>query len=271
MPTREFRHLTRVEDTMRLFLDAVGIVRGVELVKIHDALGRVLARRVVAAKYLPAQDIAVVDGYAVRSVDLRHASSRKPVVLQLVGESKLGELCGIRVRKGGTVAVATGSTIPKGSDAVVMVENAGTLSGSRVEFRESVSPGQGMTGKGDDLRPGRLVLERGSRLRPEDLGVLKAVGLKAIPVVRRVRVGVLSTGNELVNAVRKRRSAKIVDLNRPILTAMLRELGAVPVDLGIVEDDEEAITVALKAGLATADLVLVTAGASAIRGMPGTA
>jgi len=262
MPTREFRHLTRIDDTMRLFFDAVGVVRGVESVKIHNALGRVVARRIVAAKYLPAHDIAVVDGYAVRSVDLRHASSRKPVVLRLVGESRLGELCRVSVRKGETVAVATGSIMPKDSDAVVMVESARTLRGNRVEFQEPASPRQGMTGKGEDLTPGRVVLDSGSRIRPEDIGVLKAIGLTTVRVVRKVRVGVLSTGNELVNTFRKRDSAKIVDLNRPILTAMLKELGAVPVDLGIVEDDKVAIKAALKAGLATTDLVLVTAGSS---------
>jgi len=262
MPTREFRHLTRVDDTMRLFFGAVGVVRGVESVKVHNALGRVVARRIVASKYLPAHDIAVVDGYSVRSVDLRQASSRKPVLLRLVGESRLGELCRVNIRKGETVAVATGSIMPKGSDAVVMVESARTLSGNRVEFQDPASSRQGMTGKGEDLTPGRLVLDRGSRIRPEDIGVLIAIGLTTVRVVRSVRVGVLSTGNELVNTFRKRDSAKIVDLNRPILTAMLRELGAVPVDLGIVEDDGVAIRAALKAGLATTDLVLVTAGSS---------
>ena len=262
MPTREFRKLTRVEDATRLFFDAVGTVRDVESIKIRDALGRVLARRVVATRYLPAYDIAVVDGYAVRSVDLHRVSSRKPKILRLVGESKLGQLPRAQVREGETVTVATGSVVPKGSDAVVMAECAKALSGNRVEFREPINPRQGMTGKGEDVRPGRLVLESGRRLRPEDIGVLKALGVGTIPVVRKLRVAVLSTGNELVDTVRRSDSGKIVDLNRPILTAMLRELGANPVDLGIVEDDEKEIMAALRAGLAKTDLVLVSAGSS---------
>jgi len=262
VPTREFRHLTRVGEARRIFLSAVRTVKTVDSIKLQDALGRVLARRIVSRRYLPASDIAVVDGYAVHYADLRHASHRNPAILPLVGESRLGEMARIKVRKGQTAAVATGSTVPKGCDAVVMIEHARTLGGSRVEFRESVSPRQGITGKGEDVRPGRLVLDRGSRLRPEDIGVLKALGLTTVPAVRKVRVGVLSTGNELVDSLRESDPAKVVDVNRPIIASMLRELGAVPVDLGIVKDDANAIKSALKAGLATTDMILVTAGSS---------
>jgi molybdopterin molybdotransferase len=264
MPTREFRHLATVDEARHLFFDAIGTttINEVDTVKIQDAPSRVLARRVIARKYLPAYDIAVVDGYVVRSVDLRRASSGNPTVLQLVGESRLGELPKIKIRRGKTVAVATGSIIPMSGDAVVMIEHARTLSGNGIEFRAPVSAREGITGKGEDLRPGRLAFERGSRLRPEDIGVLKALGLTTVPVIRRVRVGVLSTGNELVNTGRKKNSAKIVDLNRPVIAAMLRELGAVAVDMGIVQDDEWEIKAALRAGLARTDVILVTAGSS---------
>jgi len=262
MPSREFRKLTRVKDAERLFFDAVGTVGEVESVKIRDALGRVLAQRIFARKFLPAHDIAVVDGYAVRSVDLRYASPRNPIALNLVGENILGELPRNIVRKCETVAVATGSILPKGGDAVVMIENTRRLGEIRVEFRAPIAPRQGMTGKGEDLKPGRLVLAKGSRLRPEDIGVLKALGLTRVLVVRKVRVGVLSTGNELVDKVGGRNSGKVVDLNRTVIAAMLRELGAFPVDMGIVKDDGKAIKAALRAGVARMDLVLVTAGSS---------
>jgi molybdopterin molybdotransferase len=251
-----------VEDALRLFLDAVGTVREVEWVKTQDSLGRVLDRRIVARKYLPANDIAVVDGFAVRSADLHHASSRQPISLRTVGKNTLGELSRNKVGKGETVAVATGSIIPAGGNAVVMMEDTRALSGSRVEFRGPIQPRQGITAKGEDLRPGMVALDRGSRIRPEDIGVLKALGFTKVPVVRRLRVAVLSTGNELVGSLRRNTSGKIVDLNRPILKGMLRQLDAVPLDLGIVDDNEETIRAALKAGLATADLVLVTAGSS---------
>lgn len=263
MASQEFPRLARVEDARRLFFDAIGgRVKEVDFIRVQDAVGRVLARRVISRRYLPASDLAVVDGYAVRSVDLREASSENPMVLQLVGESRLGEACHLKIREGGAVAVATGSTIPRGGDAVVMIEHARRVQGNMIEFRSPAGSWQGVTRRGEDIAPGRLVLDKGSRLRPEDVGALKTLGLKTVPVVRRVRVGVLSTGNELVNSPRKSNRARIVDLNRPILSAMLRELGAEPVDMGIVKDDERAIKAALKRGLGKTDLVLVTAGSS---------
>ena len=113
--TRGFRKLTSVEDARRQFFDAVGSVRDVESVRLSDALGRVMARRIVARGYLPINDISVVDGYAVRSKDLRRASPRSPKVLRLVGESRLGQISRTRVTRGETVRVATGSIVPKGS------------------------------------------------------------------------------------------------------------------------------------------------------------
>jgi molybdopterin molybdotransferase len=263
MATREFRHVKRIGDARRLFFHAIGRkVKEADFIRVQDAVGRVLARQVISRRYLPGSDLAVVDGYAVRSVDLREASSEKPTALQLVGESRLGEVCRLKIREGQAVAVATGSILPKGGDAVVMVEHARRLRGNKIEFRSPASSWQGITRRGEDIAPGKLVLDKGSRLRPEDIGALKTLGLKTVQVIRRVRVGVLSTGNELVNSPRKDNRAKIVDLNRPILSAMLRELGAEPVDMGIVKDDERAIKAALKMGLAKADLVLVTAGSS---------
>jgi molybdopterin molybdotransferase len=237
-------------------------VHDIDVIPIQDAIERVLAKPVVARRYLPASDLAVVDGYAVCSVDLQHASPTNPRILQLVGESRLGEGCRARVREGQAVAVATGSTMPKGADAVVKIEHTRKLTEEKIEFRTSVGSWEGITRKGEDIAPGRVVLGMGSRLRPEDIGALKTLGITKVQVVRKLRVGVLSTGNELVDSPRKRDSSKVVDLNRPILSGMLRELGAKVVDLGIVRDEKHAIKAALRRGLAETDLVLVTAGSS---------
>jgi len=263
MSTQEFRRMKSIENARNLFFRGIKRkVKEVDSIRVQDAVGRVLAERVFSGRYLPPSNLAVVDGYAVRSGDLRTTSSRNPVVLQLVGESLLGEVCHLKIMKGQTVAVATGSTVPDGGDAVIMVEHVKKLRGSRIEFRSAVSRWEGITKRGEDTAPGRLVLEGGSRLRPEDIGAFRALSLNTVRVVRRVRVGILSTGNELVNSPKKGDPAKVVDLNRPILSAMVRELGAVPVDLGIAKDDRRAIKSALKIGLRKADVVLVTAGSS---------
>ena len=263
-PTRGFRHLTTVDRARRRLLKSVqgSCVKETVRVQLQDAVGRVLAKRIIASSFLPAFDVSVVDGYAVRSRDVRRASPKNRVVLRIVGESRLGELCRLRIHSEESVVVATGSSLPKGCDAVVMVENADRLDAARVAFHTPIGVWLGITRKGDDMKPGSLVLERRGRLRPEDVGALRALGMKRVQVLRRVRVGILSTGNELVNVPNRGNCGKIVDLNRPILSAMVRELGANPVDLGIAKDDAHIIGARLKAGLRKADVVLVTAGSS---------
>jgi len=263
MHTEGFRQLTKVEDAMRVFFEAVGNMKiTLESILIQDAVGRILAREAIARRYLPPADLSALDGYAIRSNDLRDASQTKRVVLRIVGESRLGEPCHLRIASGQAVVVATGSCMPRGADAVVMVEHTSRLHENVIEVTSAAAPGQGVTEKGTDFAPGRRVLRKGRRLRPEDIGALKALGLSKVLVARRIRVGVLSTGNELVNSQRTRVGAKIVDVNRPIISAMLKELGAEPVDLGIVRDEPREIRQALLKGLRASDVVLVTAGSS---------
>jgi molybdopterin molybdotransferase len=261
--TGGFQQLTTVEDAKQIFFDAIGDVKvRVDTVLIQKAIGRILSQEAIAGRYLPAVDLSTLDGYAVRSNDLRTASLTQPVILEVVGESRLGEACGLKVGPGQAIAVATGSCMPPGADSVVMIERTNRLQGNKVTVHSLATPGQGVTKKGEDFAPGRLVINKGRRLRPEDIGALNALGLSKVQVVRRIRVGVLSTGNELVNSPTKKGPAKIVDVNRPIISAMVQELGAEPVDLGIARDEAGEIRKALGTGLRSADVVLVTAGSS---------
>ena len=258
-----FRELTTVEDALRLFFEAVGGVKVVVVsIPIQDAVGRILARDVFARGYLPVSDLSTLDGYAVRSSDLGEASQNSRVALRIVGESRLGELSHLKVTSGQAVVVATGSQMPQGADAVVMVERTSRPQENLIEIHSPVTPGEGVTRKGTDFEPGRRVLPKGRRLRPEDVGAFKALGLSKVAVLRRIRVGVLSTGNELVQSQPTTKGAKVVDINRPIISALVKELGAEPVDLGIARDEVREIKQALMKGLRNSDVVLVTAGSS---------
>ncbi len=230
---------------------------------LHLGLGRFLGKDVVADLYLPPFDRAVMDGYAVRAEDVRNASQEKPATLEVVGESRLGEECRIVVGPGKAVAVATGSMMPPGADTVVIVERTSALPGNKVAVHAPAGPRQSIASKGEDVTPGIVVLRKGGKLRSQDIGFLKALGLAKVQVVRRPRIAILSTGNELVDSSNKQRAAKSVDINRPILSAMARESGAVPVDLGIVRDRGVEITAALRKGVKSSDAVIVTAGSSA--------
>jgi molybdopterin molybdotransferase len=152
--------------------------------------------------------------------------------------------------------------MPQGADAVVMIEHTSKPQENMIEVHSTLTLGEGVTQKGTDFAPGRRVLRKGRRLRPEDVGALKALGLSKVAVLRRIRVGVLSTGNELVNSQPTSKGAKVVDINRPIISALVKELGAEPVDLGIAKDEAREIRQALLKGLRSSNVVVVTAGSS---------
>lgn len=267
LQTEGFQKLTKIEDALRILFGSLG-ERPVELesVAVSQALGRFLGKDVVAKIYVPPFDRANMDGYAVRAEDVRNASQQTPAALQVVGESKLGEVCKIRVGTGEAVAVATGSIIPSGADTVVIVERTSRLADGKVAVRAPTETGQSIAKKGEDVTPGTIVLRKGTRIRPQDIGILKALSVDKIPVVRKPRVGVLSTGNELVYSASRRSSAKFVDLNGPIISTMLTELGANPVGLGIVRDRESQIMAALRKAVKSCEAVIVTAGSSVGKG-----
>lgn len=160
------------------------------------------------------------------------------------------------------ISVATGSVIPNGADAVVMVESTASLSGNGIEVYSPVDKGQNIARKGEDLEPGRVVLKKGTHLRSQDLGILGAMGLRRVRVARKPRIAILSTGSELVDSKGKTTGAKVFDINRLLISSMLIEIGAEPVDLGIAKDQEKEIKAALRKGLKSSDAVLVTAGSS---------
>jgi molybdopterin molybdotransferase len=258
-----FQNLTKVDDALRIFLDAVREPRvRTDVIHVEEALGRFLAADVVARRDLPPFDVSIVDGYAVLSEGVQDASEQSPVILSVAGESKLGAVSRLKVGNGQAVAVATGSMVPVGSDSIAMVEQTKSLAGNKVEIRTPTSKGQNISKKGEDIGSGQIVLAKGRRVRPEDVGVLKALGVAKVQIVRKQRVAIISTGNELASSPSSSDSAKVVDTNRPILSAMIQNLGAQPVDLGIVRDHEQGITTALRKGLRAADVVLVTAGSS---------
>jgi molybdopterin molybdotransferase len=261
--TKGFQELTNVDDALRIFLNAVGELRiKSEVTLPQKALGRYLSADVIARRYLPSIDVSIMDGYAVRSEDIQNASRERPVNLTVSGESRLGSVCPLKVLSGQAVAVATGSMVPAGADSIAIVEQTTALTGDKVAINAPTNKGQSISKKGEDISPGQIALPKGRRLRPEDIGVLKALGVSAVRVARKQRVAIISTGTELANSPSKSDPAKVVDTNRPILSAMTQSLDAEPVDLGIVKDNAARISAALKTGMQTADLVLVTAGSS---------
>jgi molybdopterin molybdotransferase len=198
-----------------------------------------------------------MDGYAVKAEDTYGASASSPVPLKLVNQTSAGFA---QVKKGEAYPVVTGERMPQGADAVVMIEYTHQSPDGTVEVSVEVHPAENVSRIGEDLRKGDLVLGKGQRLLPQDIGMLAYLGINRLKVKRRLRVAVISTGNEVRDAPPD--SVGIPDVNRPTLLNAIRELGCEPIDLGIAVDQLERITAKIKEALASADLVLVTAGTS---------
>jgi molybdopterin molybdotransferase len=236
--------------------------RGTERVPLADAFRRILARDVVAAEDLPEFDRSTVDGYAVRAQDTSGASAGQPSRLALVGEVLMGAVAPCAVRSCETLRIPTGGMVPEGADAVVMLEYVDVLDDRTVAVKHPVELGENVIRRAEDAHQGEVVLRVGGRLRPQDVGLLAAVGVAEVEVFLQPRVAVLATGDEIVPPDHRPTSGQVRDVNTYALAALVRQEGGIPHSYGIVQDDYEALLRTLGDARATSDLVLVSGGSS---------
>ena len=207
---------------------------------------------------VPPFDNTAVDGFAVRAAD----TAPLPARLRIVGTIAAGDEPAVAVGAGEAVRIMTGAAIPAGADAVVMVEVHRPWTATTVEIAESVAAGANVRSAGDDVAPGDLVFDTGTRLGPGHVGVLASIGCPTVAAVPPLRVGVLSTGDELVAPGLPLRPGQIYESNRPMLLGLVRRAGHEPVDLGVARDDESVIEAAFRRGAAECDAVLSSGGVS---------
>ena len=230
-------------------------------VPLRAAAGLVTAETVASPGLIPPFANTAVDGYAVRAADTSDATADAPLALDIVGEIAAGDAPSVAVGPGQAIRIMTGAPMPDGADAVVMVEWTRT-EGDRVHIDRAVGSGDHVRGAGEDLRPGDLVFDVGTVLTPGHLGVLASIGRYEVTVVGRPRVGVFSTGDELVDGPGELAPGQIRDANRYSLLALLDRDGFDAVDLGLIRDDEAAIEAALTGAAAECDAVLTSGGVS---------
>jgi len=258
---------------MSLFLEVVPVSEAVEVVRriapppgcedaaLEDALYRVLARDVSADIDIPGFDRSTVDGYAVAAADTTGASEAIPAMLQCLGRIGMGSTDAGSISPGSCRYVPTGGALPRGANAVVMIEHA-ELIGDDVLVHRPVAPGENVVFRGEDFRAGAVVLERGRVLSPRDIGVAAAVGADRVSVVTPPVVGIISTGNELVPATGVPGPGEVRDANSYLAGAFVAERGCRPVYFGIVRDEREALKNAVSSALDRCDAVLVSGGSS---------
>ena len=237
-----------------------------ETVALAAALGRVLANDVSAPIDAPPFDRANVDGFALRSADTAGANDTAPRRLRLNGEVIVcGHAPALEVTAGSATTIATGGVIPRGADAVLMVEHTELVDeddAPAIDVRRAVAPGQFVSYAGSDIARGEVVLRRSTRISSREIGTLAACGLAEVAVVRRPRVAVLSTGDELVAPGGALAPAQVYDSNGAIIAATVAEAGGEPVAFGAFADDEAALERAVRAALASCDLVVLSGGTS---------
>ena len=245
-----------LEEARGYVMERVAPLEAVD-VPLSAAAGLVLAADAVAAESVPPFANTAMDGFAVRAADTAGA----PVTLDVVGTVGAGSVFDGHLGAGEAVRIMTGAPIPAGADAVVMVERT-EARGSGVEIGVEVPEGNHIRGVGEDCTAGELLFGAGTVLRAGHLGVLASVGVHAVAAVRRPRVGVISTGDELVDEDRPLQSGEIRDSNRRTLLTLAAEAGAEPVDLGIAADDPEAIRTAFTNAAESCDAILSSGGVS---------
>jgi putative molybdopterin biosynthesis protein len=234
-----------------------------EFIELHRALGRVLATDILSTVDVPAFDRSNVDGHAVRAVDTFGGSEDDPRTLRLNAEEiATGVVPRIVVEPGTATPIATGAMLPRGADAVVMIEHTITTRDDRLLVQRPVAPGSNVTFAGTDVARGELVLRKGTRLSSRETGVLAAIGRESVDVIRRPRVAILSTGDELIAPGSTPGPATVFDANAQLLADAVVEVGGEAIRLGIVPDDEVALDAALDRAIASARLVLLSGGTS---------
>ena len=235
---------------------------GAERVPLADALGRFLAEDVVADQDIPGFDRSTMDGYAVSAASTYGASEGNPAYLTIVGAVGMGQTPEHRVGPGQASRIATGGMLPQGADSVVMVEHAEAIDDTTIEVYRSVAPGQHVVARDEDASGGELLLQTGRRLRAQEIGLLAACGHISTQVFQTPRVGLISTGDEVVPVDTEPAPGQVRDVNAYTLGALVAQVGGRPIRYGIVKDRYDQLLSVCRRALSETDMVLVSGGSS---------
>jgi molybdopterin molybdotransferase len=250
--------LLGVDEALALIAQRVTPVVEPETVPLGEALGRVLAHDLVAAMNVPPHANSAVDGYAIAHADLLPDDE---TVLPVTGRAAAGHPLGRAIERGEAIRIFTGAPMPDGADTVMMQEDC-TLAGDRVTLKPGIKKGANRRHAGEDVAEGTIVQHAGRRLGPADLGLVAALGHDRLQVRKRLRVALLSTGDEVCNPGAPLPPGAIYDANRIMLASLLRGLGCTVSDLGIIADREAALTDILAEAAAQHDLIVTSGGVS---------
>jgi len=267
---KSFFLMIKVEEALNTILNSV---RGLdtEVVRLTDSLGRTLAEDVLSNFDIPAFDNSGMDGYSLKSSDTIGASPETPKTLKVIEELRAGIISSLEIKNGETIKIMTGAPIPPGADSVIMAEDAERLAftkksavggqRSTVKIFKEVKAGENIRKAGEDIKGGELVIQRGSLLGPAHVGVLAALGISKIKVIRRPAVAILATGDELIDVKGKVKLGKVRTSNTYTLYSQILNCGGIPVNIGIAKDDLRDLRKKIKSALGC-DVIVTSGGVS---------
>ncbi len=256
-------HFFKVKGLDQVMVQAVHFsAMPLETVPLTQASARVLGEDVVAHQDLPEFRRSTMDGYAVHSGATFGASEANPAWLRVAGTIAMGQIPSFSLSPDQAAPISTGGMLPQGADSVVMVEHTEPVDDDTVEIYKSVAPLQHVVDRGEDFRKDQEILMAGTRIRPQESGVLAALGMKDVTVFQRPTVAIISTGDEIVPVEEAPAPGRIRDMNSHTLAGLISDAGAVPLPLGIVKDSRKDLFDACRRAVEKADMVLISGGSS---------
>ena len=251
-----------VEEAIKILKENFKFSGQCETVPLDRAYGRIAAQDIASREDVPSFPRSTMDGYALKAADTYGSGESMPAMLDIVGEVLMGESADITLRSGECAVVSTGGMLPEGADAVIPVENTDE-DGVMCLAYKSVSPFENVTKKGDDVKSGECIVKKGTLLSPAHIGLLAGTGNSEVPVVRRPKVGIISTGNEIIEIDEPLTAGKIREENSHILFALFTDYGCDAKFFGTARDDYQEIAQKVKAAVNECDIVLISGGSSA--------
>jgi molybdopterin molybdotransferase len=250
-----------------------------ERVNIEDSFYRVLSEDISSPMNLPEFRRSTVDGFALKAKDTYGASEKNPAIIRLVGEIPMGKISNMEIREGEAIKVATGGMVPNGADAVQMIEFTECVDSGTLHVFKTLSPLENVIQVGEDVKAGETILHKGHLIRPQDIGLMAGLGKTDVHVYLRPRVGIISSGDEIIPIDRIPAPGEIRDINRYTIVSMVKETGGTPFFLGIAKDLFNDLKKKIELGLRESDIVVITGGSSVgtldltrevLQSLPGT-
>lgn len=255
------KHNVEFNEALELVLSSINRPLGKDLVDVRQSLWHTCAENVKAKYDVPNYDNSAMDGYAIRSKDTKHATARKPVELKVIGELPAGKAVRLKIAPGECVSVMTGSCLPLGADAVIEKESV-KVESNIVKIFSPVEPKRNIRFRGEDVKKSEVVIHKGSFITPAVLGMLISCGYDKVKVYIKPKVGVIATGDELVDVGEKVSYGTVRNVNSYTLSGLLETYHFIPINYGIVKDDYKQLKSVVTKALKNCDLVLISGGVS---------